>query len=143
MPRLEKGDRGVSKYMAKKCQVDGIKFDSLKEARRYQELRLLERAGKIADLRLQVPFFLLPAQRDENGNVVERAVKYIADFVYTGEDGKTVVEDTKGIKTPAYIIKRKLMRGDYDEYDKRLNLIPFKGGVGPVTTAVLMSHVLM
>ena len=43
--------------MAKKCQVDGIKFDSLKEARRYQELRLLERAGKIADLRLQVPFF--------------------------------------------------------------------------------------
>ena len=68
------------------------------------------RAGKIADLRLQVPFFLLPAQRDENGNVVERAVKYIADFVYTGEDGKTVVEDTKGMKTPAYVIKRKLMR---------------------------------
>lgn len=100
----------MSKYRAKKCQVDGIKFDSLKEARRYQELRLLERAGKIADLRLQVPFFLLPAQRDENGNVVERAVKYIADFVYTGEDGKTVVEDTKGMKTPAYVIKRKLMR---------------------------------
>lgn len=74
----------MSKYRAKKCQVDGIKFDSLKEARRYQELRLLERAGKIADLRLQVPFFLIPAQRDENGNVVERAVKYIADFVYTG-----------------------------------------------------------
>ena len=110
MPRREKGDQGVSKYMAKKCQVDGIKFDSLKEARRYQELRLLERAGKITGLRLQVPFFLLPAQRDENGNVVERAVKYIADFVYTGEDGKTVVEDTKGMKTPAYVIKRKLMR---------------------------------
>ena len=110
MPRREKGDRGVSKYRAKKSHVDGIKFDSLKEARRYQELRLLERAGKITDLRLQVPFFLLPAQRDENGNVVERAVKYIADFVYTDEDGKTVVEDTKGMKTPAYIIKRKLMR---------------------------------
>lgn len=44
----------------------------------------MERAGKIADLRLQVPFLLLPAQRDENGNVVERAAKYIADFVYTG-----------------------------------------------------------
>ena len=54
MPRHWKGDRGVSKYMAKKCQVDGIKFDSLKEARRYQELRLLERAGKIADLRVLV-----------------------------------------------------------------------------------------
>ena len=103
----------MSKYMAKKCQVDGIKFDSLKEARRYQELRLLERAGKIADLRLQVPFFLLPAQRDENGNVVERAVKYIADFVYTGEDGKTVVEDVKGFRTKEYIIKRKLLLYQY------------------------------
>lgn len=110
MPRHWKGDRGVSKYRAKKCQVDGIKFDSIKEARRYQELLLLERSGKITDLRLQVPFFFIPAQRDDNGNVVERAVKYIADFVYTGEDGKTVVEDTKGMKTPAYIIKRKLMR---------------------------------
>lgn len=55
MPRRWKGDQDVSKYMAKKCQVDGIKFDSLKEARRYQELLLLERAGKIANLRLQVP----------------------------------------------------------------------------------------
>ncbi|MBQ1779170.1 MAG: DUF1064 domain-containing protein [Acidaminococcaceae bacterium] len=103
---------GISrnKYGAKKCQLDNITFDSIAEARRWQELRYLTRAGIIKDVRRQVPFVLIPAQKDETGRVIERAVVYRADFVYT-EDGKTVVEDVKSeaTKTREYIIKRKLM----------------------------------
>jgi hypothetical protein len=97
----------MNKYHNKKVTYNGIAFDSKKEARRYSELLLLERAGVITDLQMQVPFVLIPSQRI-NGKVVERECKYIADFVYT-ENGKKVVEDTKGIKTKDYIIKRKLM----------------------------------
>lgn len=82
-------------------------FDSIKEARRYQELKLLLRAGAISDLKLQVPYELIPAQYI-NGKCVERAVKYIADFVYT-ENGKEIVEDAKGVRTDTYKIKKKLM----------------------------------
>ena len=96
-----------SKYGAKKVVSDGITFDSRKEANRYRELVLLERAGRIQNLQCQVKFELIPSQRVD-GRVVERAVQYVADFVYT-QDGKTVVEDTKGFKTKDYIIKRKLM----------------------------------
>lgn len=100
----------INKYHSKKVECDGIVFDSKKEAKRYRELKLLERAGKIRGLRLQVPFELIPAQRDENGKVIERAVTYRADFLYTDlETYQTVIEDTKGIKTKEYIIKRKLM----------------------------------
>lgn len=97
----------MSKYKSRKTVVDGIEFDSKKEAKRYSELKLLERAGQIQELELQKPFVLIPAQK-VNGKVAERACKYIADFVYK-ENGKTVVEDTKGVKTKDYIIKRKLM----------------------------------
>lgn len=90
------------KYNNKKTEIDGIKFDSKKEANRYCELKLLEKAGVIKDLELQVKFELIP----KNGK--ERAVNYIADFVYT-EAGKRVVEDCKGMRTKEYIIKRKLM----------------------------------
>lgn len=95
-----------------------MQFDSKKEARRYQELKLLESAGKIEDLKTQVKFTLLPAQREPDtvgpkggkikGKVLEREVAYIADFVYV-ENGQMVVEDTKGMKTPEYVIKRKLL----------------------------------
>lgn len=103
----------MSKYNSKKTVVDGQKFDSKKEARRYQELLLLEKAGVIKDLRMQVKFTLIPAQRDEaTGKVVERECSYKADFVYD-EDGKTVVEDVKGFRTKEYIIKRKLMMWRY------------------------------
>lgn len=95
------------KYGNKKVIVDGLKFDSRKEARRYSELKLLERAGQITDLKTQQKFELLPSQKI-NGKVAERPLNYIADFVYK-ENGKTVVEDTKGFKTKEYIIKRKLM----------------------------------
>lgn len=109
-----------NKYHAQKCVVDGITFDSRKEAARYQELRLLERAGKIRDLDRQVTFTLLRAQYGvENGKkkLLERACAYRADFVYreprpspTGDpEWALVVEDVKGVRTEAYKIKRKLM----------------------------------
>lgn len=102
----------VSKYRSKKTVVDGQKFDSKKEARRYQELLLLEKAGEIKNLSRQVKFVLIPTQRDETGKVVERECSYKADFTY--EEGiKTVVEDVKGYRTEAYIIKRKLMLWRY------------------------------
>lgn len=102
----------MSKYHSKKTVVDGQKFDSKKEARRYQELLLLEKAGKIKNLSRQVKFVLIPSQRDENGKVVERECSYKADFTY--EEGiKTVVEDVKGYRTKEYIIKRKLLLYQY------------------------------
>lgn len=95
------------KYGNRKVIRDGITFDSTKEARRWSELLLLERAGAIQNLRRQVKYELIPSQRIA-GKVVERACTYIADFVYS-ENGVEVVEDTKGFKTPEYVIKRKLM----------------------------------
>lgn len=107
-----------SKYGAKKTLVDGIEFDSKKEAKRYSELKLLEKAGIIQDLRMQVKYVLIPAQREPDtvgkrggrilGKLLEREVSYVADFVYT-ENGKTIVEDTKGMRTKEYILKRKMM----------------------------------
>lgn len=97
------------KYHNKKTIVDGITFDSKKEGQRYIELKLLERGGLISNLQRQVKYTLIPSQKID-GKVVERAVTYSADFVYKdNETGLTVVEDTKGIKTKDYIIKRKLM----------------------------------
>lgn len=97
----------ASKYGSRKITRDGITFDSQKEYRRFCELCLLERAGKVTDLQRQVKFELIPSQRI-SGKVVERACTYVADFVYQ-ENGEKVVEDTKGFKTKDYIIKRKLM----------------------------------
>lgn len=92
--------------------LDGILFDSKREAMRYAELKLLNRAGQIRDLQLQVPFELLPAQKNEKGKVTERAVKYVADFVYYDHNGNLVVEDVKSVatKTDLYRLKKKLMR---------------------------------
>lgn len=102
-----------TKYNNKKITVDGQIFDSKKEASRYEELRLLEKAGAIKDLRTQVKFKLIPAQRDEaTGKVIERECSYKADFVYS-EGEKTVVEDVKGFRTKEYVIKRKLMLWRY------------------------------
>lgn len=99
----------ASKYRNRKVVIDGIKFDSKKEGRRYCDLKLMERADVIKDLMLQVPFELVPSQK--GGIRTERAVKYIADFVYfDNERGKWVIEDTKGMRTPDYVIKRKLMK---------------------------------
>lgn len=105
-----------------RTEVDGILFDSRKEAGRYSELKLLEKAGEISNLRLQVKYILIPAQREPDtlgprggirrGKLLENECSYIADFVYE-ENGTTIVEDTKGFRTDAYIIKRKLMLERY------------------------------
>ena len=110
------GGLSLSKYGNRKTTLDGFSFDSAKEAKRYCELRLLERAGKISDLRRQVTFWLIPAQY-RGGKLIERPVRYVADFVYVdNKTGKTVVEDvkSKATKTPEYIIKRKLLLQNYD-----------------------------
>lgn len=100
-----------SKYGSQKTTVDGITFDSVREAQRWRELKLLERAGKIRALQRQIKYELIPAQRDETtGKVIEREVTYSADFGYIDtETGKPHIEDVKGVKTKDYIIKRKLM----------------------------------
>lgn len=84
-------------------------YASQKEARRARQLHHLQQSGLISGLREQVSFELIPVQRDATGAVIERACSYIADFVYVDKDGNRVVEDTKGVRTPQYIIKRKLM----------------------------------
>lgn len=96
----------ANKYHAKKTVVDGIEFDSAKEAKRFTKLRAMEEEGKIQHLRLQVPFELLPSF--ECDGVKYRGMSYVADFVYY-RDGKQVVEDVKGVKTSEYKLKKKLM----------------------------------
>lgn len=98
----------MNKYHNRKIVREGETYDSVKEYRRAKELELLEKGGVIKDLKRQVRFEIIPSQRGEDGKVVERAVTYVADFAYF-EDGKLVVEDTKGYRTKDYIIKRKLM----------------------------------
>ena len=115
-----KNNVGYQKYHNKKIVVDGIKFDSKKEAARYKELKTLERAGIIKNLQRQVKYVLIPAQyepsdevyakgKTKKGKLLERECAYYADFVYSTKGGELVVEDTKGIRTSDYIIKRKLM----------------------------------
>lgn len=119
-----------NKFGAKKFKdpATGMEFDSKAEYRRWCELCLLEKAGKISGLCRQVKYELIPAQRAEStgvykagpqkglpkpGAVIEMATSYVADFIYFGEDGKLVVEDVKGCKKGAaydlFAIKRKLM----------------------------------
>ena len=97
----------MSKYHSRKTAVDGIVFDSAKEARRYVELKLLERAGKIRDLKLQPEFVLQPGFR-KNGKTY-RQIAYKADFI----------EDVKGLKTPVYCLKRKLYEYKYPDSEIR------------------------
>lgn len=96
-----------NKYHSKRITIDGEQFDSMKEYRRWCELKFLQKAKHIKDLKRQVKFVLIPAQY-ENGKCLERECAYFADFTYI-QDGKLVVEDTKGYKTKDYIIKRKMM----------------------------------
>lgn len=103
--KKQKSGIGKSKYHAEKCNG----YDSKKEYYRAQQLKLWLKAGVISELREQVVFLLIPSQTNSEG-IVEKPVKYKADFVYVDNaTGQTVVEDTKGFRTPEYIIKRKLM----------------------------------
>lgn len=118
-----------NKYRNKTVVVDNIKFSSIKEGRRFTELKLLQKAGEIKDLELQKPFVLIPAQYEyyerygkkgqrlkDGKRCIEKSCVYIADFTYIDTaSGQTVVEDVKGYKDPSsagfakFVIKRKLM----------------------------------
>lgn len=114
----------MAKYHNQKAFIDGMQFDSKKEAQRYQQLKLMEKAGVICDLKRQVKYELVPAQYID-GKCVERAVTYTSDFEYyvlkpikcrtvmVEPDAKTtgqhIVEDVKGMRTDVYKMKRKLM----------------------------------
>jgi hypothetical protein len=115
----------MNKYGNNKVVIDGEVFDSKREYYRYQDLKFREKIGATSDLRRQVKYELLPVQREKStkvykkgrkkgqpieGKIIEKAVTYIADFVYRDTTtGKEVVEDAKGMRTNDYIIKRKLM----------------------------------
>ncbi len=90
-----------------------IRFDSIKEARRYDDLMLLLRAKKIKNLRLQPEFTLQEAFKTPEGETV-RAIRYKADFEYDKYLGdgywEHIIEDVKGMKTPQYLMKRKMMQ---------------------------------
>ena len=113
-----------NKYGNRKVEADGFVFDSMKEKRRFDELKLAEAAGAIGDLQRQVRFELIPAQREPDtrgpkggvikGRLIERKVEYVADFVYIDlQTGEKVVEDVKGMREgtayAVFKIKRKLM----------------------------------
>lgn len=105
----------MSKYNSTKVTLDGIKFDSKKEARRYKELKLLERAGEIKDLKLQPRYTLQESFKHEGATI--RKIVYVADFQYEEKDGQLVVEDTKGYRTETYKLKKKLFLKRYgDKY---------------------------
>lgn len=100
-----------SKYNSRKIEIDGIKFDSKKEGRRYKELRLLERAGEITDLELQPKFDLLPTQKlsTPNGKKTLSKMSYTADFKYYDINlNRAIIEDVKGVKTTTYKNKLKI-----------------------------------
>lgn len=107
------------KYGAKKTEVDGITFDSKSEAKRYQELKLLERGGAIKNLSLQPRFLLQEGFVNIHTGKKERAIEYVADFQYD-ENGITIVEDVKGFKTSDYKIKRKLFLFKYQNKYKHI-----------------------
>lgn len=109
----------MSKYHSRKVRLDGMIFDSQMEARRYQELKLIERAGKIKDLVCQPKFSLIPTIRRE-GHKTLRCTNYYADFKYIDcETGKEVVEDVKGFETDVYKLKKKLLLWRYPDLDFR------------------------
>jgi len=103
----------MSKYNARRTTIDNITFDSKREAERYCELKILLWAGLISELELQPTFVLVPSFT-KNG-IHYRDIKYIADFRYI-ENGKTIIEDVKGLKTDVYKIKRKLFEREYPDY---------------------------
>ena len=106
-----------SKYRANKTEVDGIVFDSKREAARYRELKLMEQTGEIFDLKLQ-PTFELQKSFKHKGKTI-RAITYKADFMYRARGITTfVVEDVKGMETEVFKIKRKMFLKQYgDEYN--------------------------
>lgn len=108
--------KSKSKYKNEKVVIDGTRFDSQKEANRYLDLLVLEKAGLIQDLHRQVRFELQPSYK-KNGKTV-RPIYYVADFVYYDTfKGQKIVEDTKGYRTEIYKLKKKLFEFRYPELE--------------------------
>lgn len=95
----------ANKYRNKKTELDGIVFDSALEAKKWQELKLLERAGEITGLQRQVKYDLCVN--------ATKICSYVADFVYTTRDGVFVVYDSKGMILPEFRLKAKLFKAIY------------------------------
>jgi len=104
------------KYLSKKTIIDGITFDSKKESKRYIELKRRQELGEISSLELQPPFLLQEGFKRDGKKY--RPITYIADFKYI-ENGKVIVEDVKGFKTPEYKIKKKLLLYKYGDFEFR------------------------
>lgn len=107
----------MNKYNNKKTQIDMYVFDSVAESKRYKELAILEKAGKIKGLKLQ-PKFLLQEGFRKNGKTY-RKIEYIADFMYI-ENGKVIIEDVKGMETEVFKLKRKIFEHKYPEYELKI-----------------------
>ena len=110
-----------AKYGSKKVTYNGIDFDSKKEMYCYIRLKSMQDEGEISDLRLQVPFEIIPAVYETHEvqlktkvkvvtKCIQRAAYYVADFVYTDKDGNQVVIDAKGFRPYEYELKKKMMR---------------------------------
>lgn len=97
------------KYRNRACQIGAEKYRSQREAGRHQELLLLQRAGEIAGLVREVPFVLAPGVRIDGEKRARPALRFFADYVYSTKEGRTVVEDAKGMATPVYRLKKHLM----------------------------------
>lgn len=108
----------MTKYGAKRTQLDGYVFDSLSEAARYRELCLLQRAGRISGLEVHPRFMLLKGFKDQAGKT-HRAIYYEADFKYL-ENGIEIIEDVKGVETPVFKLKIKLFLFQYQHFAFRL-----------------------
>lgn len=105
--------RMTHKYRAVKTVVDGIEFPSKREANRYRELMLLKRAGIVKEIELQPAYELMPGFTHPATGQRVRPIKYKADFLVTYEDGRQEIEDTKGMRTPEYLLKKKLFMHKY------------------------------
>lgn len=115
--QIAKGARKSSnpnKYNAKKVEINGVQWDSKHEARDGAKLQQLASAGIISSLQRQVKFVLQEGYRNNQGKAI-RPICYIADFVYE-RDGQKYVQDSKGVRTEVYKIKRKLFEKRYPEY---------------------------
>lgn len=105
-----------NKYHAKKKEIDGHKFPSLKEAGCYLKYKAMLEKGEIVKLQLQPQYVLLPSFRDNLGRL-ERAITYKPDFLLIYPDGKVVVVEAKGFKTPDYVMRRKLFKHKYSSIE--------------------------
>lgn len=117
-PQIRQGHKRLHKYNAQKTESDSRTFDSKAEARRYEELRLLEEAGEISDLKLQPRYELQKAFTDAQGRK-HRAVYYVGDFEYV-ENGQIVCIDVKGFPTPLFRLKWKLAIKRYRNIEFRI-----------------------